>query len=89
MCSLNGGSSEHLKGVISKVECMPSQFRSVEESMEQQSTGARQISEAMAQLGENSSHTRESMELSTEAILGLEEAVAELKEGVSHFQVDV
>ncbi|MFK5955771.1 MAG: methyl-accepting chemotaxis protein [Planctomycetota bacterium] len=81
--------SEHLKGVISKVECMPAQFRSVEESMEQQSTGARQISEAMAQLGENSSHTRESMELSTEAILGLEEAVAELKEGVAHFQVDV
>lgn len=75
----------HLKSIIGQVEVMPDRFRSVEEGMESQTTGAQQISEAMTRLGETSRQTRESVECSAEATVVLEESVAELREGISHF----
>ncbi|MEI6808366.1 MAG: methyl-accepting chemotaxis protein [bacterium] len=73
--------------IIEKVKVLTPQFESVNEGMQAQSAGARQISEAMTQLSEGAHQTRESLRLFNDATVQLKEAAHGLQQEAAKFKV--
>ena len=73
--------------IIQQVQAMAPRFETVNEGMQAQSTGAEQISLALAQLSEAAQQTVESLRQSNLAIAELNEMAGELRGGVSRFKL--
>jgi methyl-accepting chemotaxis protein WspA len=80
--------SAQLERIIDQVQSLTPRFESVNQGMESQSLGARQISEAMAQLGETTRHTSDGLRDSRRAIEQLNEAARGLQQHVARFKVN-
>ncbi|MCL1469177.1 HAMP domain-containing methyl-accepting chemotaxis protein [Argonema antarcticum] len=76
-----------LESIIEQVQTLTPRFQEVGNSMEGQSQGAVQISEAMVQLSEASSQTAQSLREVNGAINQLNEAAQGLRQEVSRFKV--
>ena len=76
-----------LESIISKVQILTPRFQQVSNSVEAQSQGAVQISEAMVQLSEASSQSAVSLREVNGAIAQLTEAAQTLRQEVSRFKV--
>jgi methyl-accepting chemotaxis protein WspA len=79
--------SGQIARIIEQVQGLGPRFESVNEGMESQSVGARQITEAMIQLSESTRNTAESQRDSMRAIQLLDEAARVLHREVSRFNV--
>lgn len=79
--------SDKLESIIQQVQTLTPRFQEVGNSMEGQSQGAVQISEAMVQLSEASSQTAQSLREVNSAINQLNEAGQGLRHEVSRFKV--
>jgi methyl-accepting chemotaxis protein WspA len=79
--------SGQIARIIDQVQGLRPRFESVNEGMESQSVGARQITEAMVQLSEATQNTAESQRDATRAIQLLDEAARVLHREVSRFKV--
>lgn len=79
--------SSQIGRIIEQVQLLGPRFESVNEGMESQSIGARQISEAMIQLSEATSATAESQREVARVIQILEQAAKVLHREVSLFRV--
>lgn len=73
--------------IIEQVKVLTPRFESVNEGMQAQSSGARQISEAMIQLSEGAHQTRESLRQFNEATEQLKEAAHSLQQEAARFKV--
>ncbi len=73
--------------IIEQVHVLTPRFDSVNDGMQAQSAGARQISEAMMQLSEGAQQTRESLRQFNEATMQLKEAARGLQQEASQFKV--
>ena len=80
--------SGQIARIIEQVQGLGPRFESVNEGMESQSVGARQISEAMIQLSEATSNTAESQRDAVRAIELLDQAARVLHREVSRFNVN-
>ena len=81
------GISGQIGRIIEQVQGLGPRFESVNEGMESQSVGARQISEAMIQLSQATRNTAESQRDAARAIQVLEQAARVLHREVSRFKV--
>ncbi len=79
--------SGQIARIIDQVQGLRPRFESVNEGMESQAIGARQITEAMVQLSEATQNTAESQRDSARAIELLDEAARVLHREVSRFKV--
>ena len=75
-----------LARIIEQVQSLGPRFESVNEGMESQSIGARQISEAMLQLSDATRATAESQRESARVVQGLNQAAQVLHREVSSFR---
>jgi methyl-accepting chemotaxis protein WspA len=80
--------STQIGKVINQVQDLPPQFDRVNQSMEEQSRGAIQISEVMSQLSESSQQTADALRETNGALEQLEEAAQSLRVEISHFHVN-
>jgi methyl-accepting chemotaxis protein WspA len=80
--------STQIGKVINQVQGLPPQFDQVNQSMEEQSRGAIQISEVMGQLSESSQQTADALRETNGALEQLEEAAQSLRVEISHFHVN-
>lgn len=76
-----------LAQIIHQVQTLTPRFQVVNEGMQSQATGAQQISETLAQLGEASQKTAESLRQSNLAIEQLNEAAHGLQNSVARFKL--
>jgi methyl-accepting chemotaxis protein WspA len=81
------GISGQIGRIIEQVQGLGPRFESVNEGMESQSIGARQISEAMIQLSQATRNTADSQRDAARAIQVLEQAARVLHREVSRFKV--
>jgi methyl-accepting chemotaxis protein len=79
--------SGQIARIIEQVQALGPRFESVNEGMESQSIGARQIAEAMIQLSEATRNTAESQRDAARAIEVLDQAAHTLHREVSRFKV--
>ena len=82
------GIGSHMSNIVNCVRTMFPQFEAVSKSMEEQSTGANEISEAMVQLSQTADQTRESLTEFNKATGQLKEAIQDLQKEVSRFKID-
>lgn len=80
--------SGQIARIIAQVQGLGPRFESVNEGMESQSVGARQITEAMIQLSEATRNTAESQRDAVRAIELLDQAARVLHQEVSRFNVN-
>jgi methyl-accepting chemotaxis protein WspA len=80
--------SGQIARIITQVQGLGPRFESVNEGMESQSVGARQITEAMIQLSEATRNTAESQRDAVRAIETLDQAARVLHQEVSRFNVN-
>ena len=80
--------SGQIARIITQVQGLGPRFESVNEGMESQSVGARQITEAMIQLSEATRNTAESQRDAVRAIELLDQAARVLHQEVSRFNVN-
>jgi methyl-accepting chemotaxis protein WspA len=80
--------SGQIARIIEQVQGLGPRFESVNEGMESQSVGARQITEAMIQLSEATRNTAESQRDAVRAIESLDQAARVLHREVSRFNVN-
>jgi len=73
--------------IIEQVKVLAPRFDAVNEGMQAQSAGARQISEAMVQLSDGARQTRESLRQFNEATQHLKEAARGLQQEAAQFKV--
>ena len=79
--------STQLAQIIHQVQTLPPRFQTVNDGMNAQATGARQISETLTQLGGAARRTAESLKQSQLAIERLNEAARGLESSVAHFKL--
>lgn len=80
-------SGEQLAGVIEQVKVLMPQMDTINDGIEAQSLGAKQISEATSQLNEAAQQTAESIAQTSNTITQLQQAAQGLQEAVSLFKV--
>jgi len=80
--------NEQMGHIIDQVQGLGPQFESVNEGMESQSIGARQISESMIQLREATSSTAQSQRDSARVVEALDQAARVLHQEVTLFRVE-
>src|SRR6202034_2673343 len=80
--------SGQIARIIEQVQGLGPRFESVNEGMESQSVGARQITEAMIQLSDATRNTAESQRDAVRAIESLDHAARVLHREVSRFNVN-
>ena len=78
---------EQLSLIIQQVQTLAPRFVAVNEGMQAQASGAEQISDALAQLGESSQQTVQSLRQSAAAIGGLNEVASALRGAVTRFRL--
>jgi methyl-accepting chemotaxis protein len=76
-----------LAQIIHRVQTFTPRFRTVNEGMHAQATGAQQISETLTQLGEAAQQTAESLRQSNQAIAQLNSAAHGLETSVARFKL--
>ena len=81
------GISEQLAGVIGRVQGLTPRIEAVNDGMQTQSGHARQITDAMVQLGEGARQAAESLREFSRVTAELNDAANGLREGVSRFNV--
>ena len=79
--------STQLAQIIHQVQTLPPRFQTVNDGMNAQATGARQISETLTQLSGAARRTAESLRQSQLAIERLNEAARGLENSVAHFKL--
>lgn len=79
--------STQLAQIIHQVQTLPPRFQTVNDGMNAQATGAKQISETLTQLGGAARRTAESLRQSQLAIERLNEAARGLENSVAHFKL--
>lgn len=79
--------TEQFNQIIQQIQTLSPRFESVNEGMQAQATAARQISDALGQLGETTQHSAQAFRQNTEAIELLTSASRSLQESVSQFRV--
>jgi methyl-accepting chemotaxis protein WspA len=80
--------SGQIARIIEQVQSLGPRFESVNEGMESQSVGARQITEAMIQLSDATRNTAETQRDAVRAIELLDQAARVLHQEVSRFNVN-
>ena len=80
--------NEQLSGVIEQVEILNPQMGALTEGIEDQTSGAKQISDAIGQLNEAAQQTAESLSQTSSSISQLHQAALGLQEGASLFKVE-
>ena len=76
-----------LNEIIDRVNRSTDSFKQVNESMQAQSEGAQQISDAMASLVSNANQTVQSVKEFSRAAADLQSAISLLREAVSRFKL--
>jgi methyl-accepting chemotaxis protein WspA len=79
--------STHLAQIIRQVQTLTPRFQALNEAMHGQATGAEQISETLAQLGEAADQTAESLRQSNLSIEQLNGAARSLQTSVARFKL--
>jgi methyl-accepting chemotaxis protein WspA len=79
--------STHLAQIIRQVQTLTPRFQALNEAMHGQATGAQQISETLAQLGETADKTAESLRESNLSIEQLNGAAHSLQASVARFKL--
>lgn len=69
------------------MQALAPRFQVVNEGMQNQATGAEQITQALSQLSEAAQQTVESLQQSAQAIDGLTLVANQLRTGVTRFQL--
>ena len=80
--------SIQLAQIIHQVQTLPPRFQTVNDGMNAQAAGAKQISDTLAQLGEAAQRTAESLRQSNLAIERLNEAARGLDSSVARFKLE-
>ena len=78
---------DQLSRIIHQVQTLAPRFQAVNEGMHAQATGAEQITNALAQLGDAVQQTLESLRESNHVIDGLNHAASGMRSGVARFKV--
>lgn len=81
------GSSDTLTGVIEQVEVLMPHIRTMNDGIEGQSLGAKQISDAINQLNEAAQQTAESLSQNSNTVEQLQQAAQGLQEAISQFNL--
>lgn len=80
-------SSDTLTGVIEQVEVLMPQVRTMNDGIEGQSLGAKQISDAISQLNEAAQQTAESLSQNSNTVDQLQQAAQGLQAAISQFKL--
>jgi len=81
-------SGDQLSGVIEQVSVLMPHIETMNDSIEAQSLGAKQISDAICQLNEAAQQTADSLAQNSNVVVRLQQAAASLQDAISNFKIE-